>query len=296
MLSNSLRSVPAVARDLMAPQLQTIAPEIGVSEGLQMLLKQKHSGMPVVDGAGKYLGVFSEKCCLRALQDTTLFESWAELPIRATKAMATKLFCLTPDEDAITAIGALLKHRVSGAPVTDLDYRFRGVFSEKTSMRVLIGAAYDSLPSANVSAFMDCERGRLIDESTSLAKIAKIFADTSYRRLPIVREDRVVGQVSRGDILRVQVEMPKATVAEYMDRSARTITESADMLSIAEIFLNTPYRRLPILRGSELVGQVSRRDVLKYAYHLMDPQVKPASNFLYISALQNDERERFAAT
>lgn len=288
MFSNSLRSVPSVAGDLMANPLHTIAPGVPVQDALRKLLKLNHSGMPVVDEAGFYLGVFSEKCCLRALQETRTLKEWEGLPIARTGVMVRKLFCLSPEEDAVAAIGGLLKRKVSGAPVVDSDRTFRGVFSEKTSMQVLIGAAYDSMPSATVSAFMDCDTSRLIDEETPLARILQTFIETPFRRLPIVRDDRVVGMVNRGNLLRTKIEMPNISVADCMDRTARTVTENDDLLSLAEIFLKTPYRRLPIVHDGKLQGQVSRRDVLNCAYHLMDPHEELPNRFLYVSALEEE--------
>lgn len=294
MFSNSIRSVPQVANELMARRVYTISPNVRAADALNTLLKQNHSGIPVVDDAGKYLGVFSEKCCLRALQETPTQKEWETLPIHSSGVMATKLFCLSPDEDAIAAIGGLLKRKVSGAPVTDIDHTFRGMFSEKTSMRVLIGVAYDSLPSATVSAFMDCDRSRLFDEQTPLAKILKIFIDTPFRRLPIVRGDQVVGMVNRGNLLRAKIEMPNMSVAECMDRKARTVTKNDDLLTLAEIFLNTPYRRLPVVQDGKLIGLVARRDVLNCAYHLMDPHEELPDRFLYISAVDKGGSQRIS--
>jgi CBS domain-containing protein len=293
MFSNSIRSVPKVASELMASRLQTVAPSSKVGDALRSLLKFNHSGMPVVDAAGNYLGVFSEKCCLRALRETPTLEEWETLPIKAAGAMVTKLFCLSPEEDAIAAIGGLLKHKVSGAPVTDPDRTFRGTFSEKTSMRVIIGAAYDSLPSATVGAFMDSDTSRLIDEQTTLARILRTFIETPLRRLPVVRSGKIVGMVSRRDLLRAAREMPTMMVADCMDCNARTVTRKDDLLSLAEIFLTTPYRRLPVVEDGKLVGQVSRRDVLNCAYHLMDPVAGLPGRFLYLSALEEDASQRF---
>ena len=281
--SNSIRSVLRVASEMMAFPLHTVAPKVKLSDALHSLLKMNHSGMPVVDEDGNYLGVFSEKCCLRAVAETPTLKEWEGLAIGNADVMVTKLFCLSPDEDAIAAIGGLLKNKVSGAPVTDSNRTFLGVFSEKTSMRVLIGAAYDSLPSAAVSAFMDCDRSRLIDEPTSLARILKIFIETPFRRLPVLRGDQVIGMVNRRNLLRAKITMPNLTVANYMDRKARTVSKDDDLLTLAEIFLSTPYRRLPVVQDGKLIGQVSRRDVLNCAYHLMDPPLELPSRF-YISS------------
>jgi CBS domain-containing protein len=277
----------------MTRRIHTLSPELSVKQGLDAMLKYNHSGMPVVDAAGNYKGVFSEKCCLKAVQDTETRKGWDTLPISETNAMTTRLFCLDPEEDTIAAIGGLLKNGVSGAPVTDADHTFLGMFSEKTSMRVLIGAAYDSLPSATVSAFMDSDRSRLINEQTTLGAIAKTFIDTPFRRLLVVKGDHVAGLVTRGNLLRTHVEVPEATVADYIDSKARTVTPNTDLLTLAEIFMNTPYRRLPVVENGKLLGLVSRRDVLDSAYHLMDPPKEIPHRFLYVSALEGANTERF---
>jgi CBS-domain-containing membrane protein len=74
-------------------------------------------------------------------------------------------------------------------------------------------------------------------------------------------------------------------VATFMDRSARTINEETDILSLAQIFLQTPYRRLPVLRDGKLVGQVSRRDLLQAVNDLIAVSPHRKSTLLYLSAL-----------
>ena len=121
-------------------------------------------------------------------------------PIVAKEIMVTKLVTLSPDMDVFDAIGLLLKHRISGAPVIDSDWNLVGIFSEKDSMRVLLEAAYDQLPTTQLFAFMDTDV-RTINEETDLLTIAQIFRTTPYRRLPVLRDDKLVGQVSRRDVL-----------------------------------------------------------------------------------------------
>jgi len=57
---------------------------------------------------------------------------------------------------------------------------------------------------------------------------------------------------------------------------------------VAEIFLTTPYRRLAVLNGDKLMGQVSRRDVLNAAIQTLDKYGKQETNkLLYLSALMS---------
>ena len=127
----------------------------------------------------------------------------------AKDIMVSKLVTLSPDMDAFEAIGILLRHRISGAPVIDSERNFLGVFSEKSSMQLLIDAAYEQVPSCQVAEFMNTDRGRTITEHTGLLSIVQIFLGTPYRRLPVLRGDKLVGQISRRDVLRAAMEITK---------------------------------------------------------------------------------------
>ena len=121
--------------------------------------------------------------------------------------MATRLITLNPDDDALDAIGKLLHHHISGAPVTDSDGRYLGLFSEKTSMRFLLDMMYSQLPSNQVRAFMNTDFDRTVIETTDLLDCMQIFLTTPYRRLPVLRDGYLVGQVSRRDVLNAALKL-----------------------------------------------------------------------------------------
>ena len=299
------------ASELMVTRLITLSPELHVFDGVGKLLKHKITGAPVIDNRRKFLGVFSEKCCMNVLGVMANDATHQPNAIKAEEFMVSDVIALTPESDVFEAISTLLKNRISGAPVLDADGQFVGVFSEKNSMQVLISAAYEQLPTTRVEAFMNRDRDRLISPETELADVAEKFRSTHYRRLAVMDGDRLLGQISRRDVLRVEQrlskpvrhriklladqildhrdlesdEAPKTSIAYFMDRHPMTITPETDFLTAARIFLDSPYRRLPVLEEDRLVGQISRRDILVAANKLLDfpePQVK---NLLYLSSL-----------
>lgn len=125
----------------------------------------------------------------------------------ARDLMVTNLITLRADMDALEAIRTLLQHRISGAPVVDAKGNYLGIFSERNSMSVLLGLTYEQQPSTHVGAFMNTDRGCTIDESVDLLTIAQIFLNRDYRRLPVLRGTRLVGQISRRDVLRAAVKL-----------------------------------------------------------------------------------------
>ena len=79
-------------------------------------------------------------------------------------------------------------------------------------MQVLIDAAYEGLPSNRVEVFMD-EEPQVVTENTSLLSIAQVFLITARRRLPVVADGKLVGQISRRDVIRHAIKtVKKATV------------------------------------------------------------------------------------
>jgi CBS domain-containing protein len=121
--------------------------------------------------------------------------------------MVTRLVKLSPHVDVLDAVRVLLKNRISGAPVVDAQGKYLGVFSEKCAMHVILDAAYDSLPTNSVGAFMDTQ-ARTIRPDTDLLSIAQVFLLTNFRRLAVVDEDgTLLGQISRRDVMAAGLKM-----------------------------------------------------------------------------------------
>ena len=129
-------------------------------------------------------------------------------PQVARDIMVTKLVTLHPNMDAHEAIGLLLKNQISGAPVVDEERNFLGTFSEKECMRVLTDAIYDQVPTNEIQYFLDTNPDT-ISEDAGILSIIQIFKDTHRRRLPVLRDGKVVGQISRRDILRTAHDLLK---------------------------------------------------------------------------------------
>jgi CBS domain-containing protein len=126
--------------------------------------------------------------------------------ITARDFMVTKLITFDPADDVLDAVRTLLKNRISGAPVVEKNGRYLGVFSEKCGMQVILDAAYDQLPVRAVGSFMDVE-AQTIRPETHLLSVAQVFLLTPFRRLPVVEDGILLGQVSRRDVLKCWMDM-----------------------------------------------------------------------------------------
>jgi len=88
---------------------------------------------------------------------------------------------------------------------------------------------------------------------------------------PVVAEDgRLVGILSEVDLMDVVVQDSyynenAGIVAEFMQAAVEHVDPDMDILKLAQRFVRNHRRRYPVLQDGELVGQISRRDVLRAA-------------------------------
>ncbi|MBX3420503.1 MAG: CBS domain-containing protein [Pirellulaceae bacterium] len=126
----------------------------------------------------------------------------------ARDLMTTNLVTLSPGCDVFSAIDVLLKHRISGAPVVSADGEFLGIFSERSCMEVVVNALYDGLPDATLMPFVDSDPPTITPD-TDLLTICQTFLNQATRRLPVLEGRRLLGQISRRDVMRVVSQLSK---------------------------------------------------------------------------------------
>lgn len=115
--------------------------------------------------------------------------------------MADHLVTFTPDMDLQAAVDALLEKGISGAPVIDKLGNIVGILSERDCLKVTLNASYYGEKIGKVADFMTTQV-KTIEIDTSILEVAKLFLEHPYRRYPVVDDNRLVGQISRRDVLR----------------------------------------------------------------------------------------------
>jgi CBS domain-containing protein len=272
-----------VASEIMTHSLATTTPEQHVLDAIDELIRHRVSGLPVLNQHHDFVGQFSERTGIAALDlAKPHWNSTSSMNLLiAADIMKKPELVLFADDDVFASMNRLVQSSVSGATVLDNNHNVLGVFSEQSAMKVFIGLCWEQLPSSKVRAWLDGDLSRQIPEATPLADILQIFQDTSFRRLLVVREGKLVGEVTRRDALEAAVESSrtplmasrktgggdqlgmKTDVDVWMHREVPTITENVDVLTIAQMFIHSSARQLPVLESMRLRGQVSRSDLLR---------------------------------
>ena len=123
--------------------------------------------------------------------------------------MAKTLTTFRPDTDVLDAVHELVTHRIAGAPVVDSDGNLIGVLSELDCMQVALNAGYHGNWGGPVSEFMS-DDVQTVDAEMNIIDLAQVFVNSKFRRFPVMDGNRLMGQISRRDVLRALQELAKS--------------------------------------------------------------------------------------
>ena len=116
--------------------------------------------------------------------------------------MDTRVATLRPETDILDAVGLLLEKRVTGAPVVDKSGRLVGILTEKDCLRLVAAGIGGDLPRGSVATFMS-PNPETIPPDMDVYFAAGLFLKRTFRRFPVVEDGKLVGAITRFDILRV---------------------------------------------------------------------------------------------
>jgi CBS-domain-containing membrane protein len=161
-----MRAVDVMVRDVI-----TVTPDTGVSETARLLVDHDISAVPVVDGAGRMIGIVSEADLIRRDE------------IDTEKRRPRWLEAVTP--------------------ATELAEEYARSRGKKVG---------DVMSTELVTA----------DEDASLGEIATLLERHRIKRVPIVRDGRLVGIVSRTNLIQALASVAQPPADSQPDRLIRT--------------------------------------------------------------------------
>ncbi len=154
----------------------------------------------------------------------------------ASDVMTRAVVSVPPNASIIEALRLMLEQRISGLPVVDEVGRLAGILTEGDLLRRSEIGTERQRPSwlnflrgagAQADDYVH-SHGRVVEElmtcdvvtaseTTPLADIVQLMEQKRVKRVPIVTDGRLVGVVSRADLLRALASELKATVVPASD-------------------------------------------------------------------------------
>ena len=132
--------------------------------------------------------------------------------LTVSDVMTTQLVLFTPKQSIHEVMQSFIKYRISGGPVVDHKGILIGVISEADCMKEISDSRYFNMPilDKSVGHFMT-EKVDTIESNMNIFDAAAKFSKSSRRRYPVLEKGRLVGQVSRKDIVIAAINMKSQT-------------------------------------------------------------------------------------
>ena len=89
--------------------------------------------------------------------------------------------------------------------------------------------------------------------------VLELFKRYGISAVPVLKDDKLVGIVTRKDILR---KIDEDQLALLMTPNPVTVQVDTSIQDIVKILATTPFRRLPVLKDDKLVGIITVRDII----------------------------------
>ncbi len=121
--------------------------------------------------------------------------------VKVADYMSRKLVTFRPETSVLEAMSALLEHKISGAPVVDAEGNLVGILSEVDVMAIVIQDSYYNESAGIVADYMQ-SRVDTVEPECDIYALAERFHQEHRRRYPVVKNGKLVGQISRRDVLR----------------------------------------------------------------------------------------------
>jgi len=117
--------------------------------------------------------------------------------------MTRNLITFSPQQSILEVMRILIRNKISGGPVLDDMSRLIGIISEADCIKYLSDGKYFNQPFFDRKVIDSMsDRPDTIEVDKTIFDAASVFHTTNRRRLPVLDQGRLVGQISRQDVVK----------------------------------------------------------------------------------------------
>jgi CBS domain-containing protein len=124
-----------------------------------------------------------------------------QIPLRVSDYMSRDVITISADTEISRAVNLMIHKDISGLVVDDGVGGIAGVITERDCIAVAVGSGYYGELGGPVSTYMST-KVETVAPDENLIDVAARMAASPIRRFPVVEDGRLVGILSRRDVLR----------------------------------------------------------------------------------------------
>jgi len=177
--------------------------------------------------------------------------------LTVSEFLSTEVVWAEPDDELGVVLGRMKKHDVHEVPVGRKG-KMEGVVTLRELMR-----RHKLPPTTKVSTVMVTAPG--IRSDTTLPEAAEQLIMTGFRALPVVDRKKLLGIVSRTDLVRALVEtggLEGLKIRDFMTPNPQAVSENDTIEHAVHVMQSLGERSLPVVdKNRHLKGAIGMKDV-----------------------------------
>jgi CBS domain-containing protein len=257
------RGIIMLVEDIMSRDPLYVEDSTFLTKARQMIRDNHVRGLPVLDSKGMVQGIVTNQDMLRVTStksNVTVSGYVVQVPV------------VTGQMNVLDAARLMLRERRTLLPVIESEEKPRlvGVVS---LLDVFMNIDLKNVPKKQVSEIMTSEVVTTRPDDP-LTKIWDLMVEKDFTGLPVVRDGKLLGMITRFDMLkgpaRISKESEKGpadsmqmTVEKFMSTPLYSVRPEDSVRTAVEMMLKHNVGRMSVVDGGTLVGIVDRNDLIK---------------------------------
>ena len=126
--------------------------------------------------------------------------------------MTSKVITFKAEQDIREVIETIIKRKISGGPVINDNGEIIGIITEKDCLSVIYDEKYHNMfpNQGKVTNYMS-KKVVTVDYNIKIYELASLFMKSNFRRYPVLRNGKMVGVISRRDVLKACKKIKKTS-------------------------------------------------------------------------------------
>ncbi len=131
-----------------------------------------------------------------------------DIPFKVSDFMTKNLITFRPEQSMEEVVDSLINNKISGGPVVNAKNELVGIISEGDCIKHISDSRYYNMPMED-NRIENCmvKNVETIDGDMNIFDAANKFLNDKRRRFPIIKDGKLVGQISQKDVLKATIMM-----------------------------------------------------------------------------------------